>query len=349
MEVLEPLRKIVAVLVCCLLLSIAVIAGEERFIDAKQTVFDERFYQFIDVDSRVEVLGPDAGPDFGWAEGPVWVESLKSLLFSDLAHDTIYRWNEATGVTVYLHPSGHAVDDSGHAWRGANGLAVDGQGHLIMAQQSNRTLARMRPVTQNPAPDFEILAERYRGQKINSPNDLLVNSAGHIYFTDPPYGLAGFANSPDMELDFFGVFRLTQQGQLVLVSKALEKPNGLALSADQRTLFVSNSSADMPRIVAIDLDAEGISIGIRLFFDARDLVADGSGSTDGMAMYPGDFLFVSIPNGLGILSPQGQLLGKIALGQVTNLAFDTSFNYLYVTTPGRLLRLKVKPVDSPPK
>jgi gluconolactonase len=184
--------------------------------------------------------------------------------------------------------------------------------------------------------------ERYRGQKINSPNDLLVSAAGDIYFTDPPYGLSGFENSPDIELGFFGVFRLTQQGSLAVVSETLEKPNGLALSADQRTLYVSNSNDDRPQIVAIDLDAGVESSPSRLFFDAQDLVADGAGSTDGMAMYPGDILFTSIPNGLGILSPQGKLLGKIALGQVTNLAFDASYDYLYITTPNRLLRLKVK-------
>jgi len=337
------MQKVVSILMGCLALSTIAVADEDPFIDAKQTVLDERFYEFIAADSRIEVLAPDTGQDIGWAEGPVWVASLDSLLFSDVANDTIYRWNEATGVTLYLRPSGHPADDSGHAWRGSNGLGVDHEGNLILAQQSNRTLSRMRAALQNPAPDYEVLVERHRGQKMNSPNDLVVNAAGDIYFTDPPYGLSGFENSPDIELGFFGVFRLTREGDLSVVSKTLEKPNGLALSADQQTLYVSNSDEATPQIVAIDLDADGDSIGSRLFFDARELVADGAGSTDGMAMYPGDILFTSIPNGLGILSPQGELLGTISLGQVTNLAFDAAFNYLYITTPNRLLRLKVKP------
>ena len=342
LEVSGVMRKVMSIVMGCLALSTIVAADEEPFADAIQTVFDERFVEFVAADSRVEILAPDAGQDIGWAEGPLWVADLDSLLFSDVANDTIYRWNEATGVTTYLRPSGHPADDAGHAWRGSNGLGVDGDGNLILAQQSNRTLSRMRATLQNPAPDYEVLVERYRGQKLNSPNDLVVNAAGDIYFTDPPYGLSGFENSPDIELGFFGVFRLTRQGDLSTVSKALEKPNGLALSADQRTLYVSNSDDDAPQIVAIDLDAEGNSIGSRLFFDARSLVTDGAGSTDGMAMYPGDMLFTSIPNGVGILSPQGELLGKIALGQVTNLAFDASFNYLYITTPNRLLRLRIK-------
>jgi len=141
------------------------------------------------------------------------------------------------------------------------------------------------------------------------------------------------------------VFRLTPQGQLVVIDKTLEKPNGIALSTDQKTLFVSNSVADRPQIVAVDIDSDGNASGSRLWFDASSLAAQGPGSTDGMTMHPSGFLFISIPNGLGILSPQGKLIGKIALGQITNMAFDDSFAYLYLTAPQRILRLKIKPVD----
>jgi gluconolactonase len=307
-------------------------------------VFDERFHQFLDADSRIEKLGPEPDQEFGWAEGPVWVKSLNSLLFSDLAVDTIYRWNEISGISVYLHPSGHPPDGSGHAWRGSNGLAIDAQGNLVLAQQSNRTMSRMLAATHSPVPEYAVLAERYQGKRINSPNDLVLHSAGDIYFTDPPYGLDGFENSPAIELEFFGVFRLTPQGQLFTIDKSLEKPNGIALSTDQKTLFVSNSVADSPRIVAINLDTEGNANSQRLLFDASSLVTEGPGSTDGMTMHSSGFLFVSIPNGIGILSPQGELLGKLALGQITNMAFDDSFEYLYITAPQQLLRLKIKPV-----
>jgi gluconolactonase len=233
----------------CLALATIVAANEEPFANATKTVFDEHFYEFVAADSRVEILAPVSGQDIGWAEGPLWVADLNSLLFSDVANDTIYRWDEATGLTIYLYPSGHPADDAGHAWRGSNGLGVDHHGNLILAQQSNRTLSRMRTSLQNPAPDYEVLVERYRGQKLNSPNDLVVNAAGDIYFTDPPYGLSGFENSPDIELGFFGVFRLSRQGQMSIISKTLEKPNGLALSADQRTLYVSNSDDAAPQKV----------------------------------------------------------------------------------------------------
>lgn len=312
-------------------------ASPARFIELETVVFDDRFYRFIDSNSQIEILAEE----LEWAEGPVWVENLGAVLFSDVATDKIYRWDEISGLSVYLYPSGHAPDDLGLPWRGSNGLAIDKNGALVLAQQSNRTLARMSASLEDPAPDYEALATHYNGKSINSPNDLVVHRSGNIYFTDPPYGLAGFEESPDIELDFFGVFRLTENNVLSLVARDLEKPNGIALSADHSTLYVSNSEADRAQIVAIDLDRQGNPKSSRLFFDGRNLLADGPGSTDGMTMHPGNYLFVSIPNGLGILSPEGKLLGKVAIGQVTNMALNSEGTQLFITTPKRLLRLRI--------
>jgi gluconolactonase len=323
--------------ISCVLMTavLAAVAGGDASFAVKPVVYDERFQDFIDAGSEVEVLG--AG--FEWAEGPVWVESLGSLLFSDVATDTVYSWHEVRGVNRYLIPSGHPPDAAGHAWRGSNGLAVDADGRLLLAQQGNRVLSRMRVAMTEPAPEYEALVEHYQGNRINSPNDLLVHADGDIYFTDPPYGLAGFENSPDKELAFSGIFRLTPAGELTLLEKGLEKPNGIALSVDQSTLFVSNSEPGKAQVFAMEIDDPVVSK--RIFFDASKLEADGPGSTDGMAMHRLDHLFLSLPNGFGILSPQGDLLGKVALGQVTNLAFDEAYQYLYLTTPKRLLRIRL--------
>ena len=105
---------------------------------------------------------------------------------------------------------------------------------------------------------------------------------------------------------------------------------------------MSNSEVGQAQILAFDLDDQGKPVNSRVFFDAARLVADGPGATDGMTVHPSDTLFVSIPNGLGVLSPAGELLGKVALGQVTNMAFDDTHNYLYITTPNRLLRLQIE-------
>ncbi len=306
-------------------------------VDVEFVVYDERFHDLITTGSNVEILAND----FGWAEGPVWAPSLDALLFSDVAADEIYRWDTSSGLSVFLSPSGHPPDDLPRPWRGSNGLAIDAEGRLLLAQQGRRTLARMRAPLNDPAPDYETLVTHFAGQSINSPNDLVVHRSGDIYFTDPPYGLSGFENSPDIELDFFGVFRLSASGELSLVTDELEKPNGIALSADQSTIYVSNSEAGNERIIAIQLDEEGGPGPSRVFFDASDLGQNGAGSTDGMTVHPSGFLFVSIPGGLAVLSPEGELFGKISLGQVTNMTLDTSSSYLYVTTPHQLLRIAI--------
>ena len=163
-----------------------------QLVDLEAVVYDDRFYKFIDMDSQVEIL---AG-ELEWAEGPVWVESLNALLFSDVAANKIYRWDESKGLSVFVHPSGHAPDNAATSWRGSNGLAIDKNGALLLAQQSNRTLSRMSSPLSNPAPDYEVLASKYDGKLINSPNDLVVHHSGDVYFTDPPYGLSGFEKKP---------------------------------------------------------------------------------------------------------------------------------------------------------
>lgn len=330
----------ILVISCCLFFSAFASSNPTMPLSEMIVVHDDRFYDFVRNDSLVEVLASG----LGWAEGPVWSNTLGSLLFSDVASDKIYRWDVSRGLRDYLFPSGHPPDSSSTAWRGSNGLAIDQNDSLILAQQSHRKISSMLKPLTNPAPKFATLANRFQDSSLNSPNDLVVDCSGNIFFTDPPYGLAGFEKSPDIELDFFGVFRLSRQGKLIPIFKSLKKPNGIALSMDQSKLYVSNSGTADPKIIVINLDEEMNPIGYRLFFDARKLVPDGPGSTDGMAVHASDFVFTSIPNGVGVLSPEGDLLGKIKLGQVTNVTFDTEFAHLYITTPQKLLRLKLEGV-----
>ena len=313
-------------------------ASATGLLDVQIKTYDAGFSDYIDGESRFEILASE----LGWAEGPVWVSSLDSLLFSDVARDRVYRWNENDGLAEYLSPSGHKPDDAPTDWRGSNGLAIDMHGSLLLAQQGNRVLARMRSGLDHPVADYEVLASHYHEQPINSPNDLVSHPSGDIYFTDPPYGLAGFENSPDIKLDFFAVFRRTKDGQLIAINKTLAKPNGIALSIDHTTLYVSNSEPGQEKIIAIDLEATDADTSSRLLFDAADQGSEGLGSTDGMTVHASGILFVSLPGGFGLLTPDGRLLGKVLLGQITNMAFDASFSYLYLTAPDRLLRVKIK-------
>lgn len=300
-------------------------------------VYDARLHDFIARQPELELLADG----LQWAEGPVWVPTLDSLLFSDVAADRIYRWNERDGLAVYLEPSGHGDGQPATPWRGANGLALDSSNRLYLAQQGNRVLARLAVTLDRPEPRFDILADRLEGKKLNSPNDLVIHRSGSVFFTDPPYGLAGFENSPDIELGYFGVFRLDPDGRLEAVVTDLDKPNGIALSPDERLLYVGNSGEGFAGIIALELDQQGRVRSRQPFFEARDQHGDGPGAIDGMAMHRGGFLFTSMANGIGILAADGTLLGKLALGQVTNLAFDDRYEFLYVTTPARLLRMKL--------
>jgi len=331
---------IIAMILCSL--SAARAGGNPgQWLTLDANAYDDRFYRFVERQAQAEVLADD----LGWAEGPVWAQDLDSLLFSDVAANRIYIWHAKRGLAVYLTPSGHNPDGPVQAWRGSNGLAIDTSGNLILAQQGNRKLARMRASLQDPVANYAILASEYQGKSLNSPNDVLLHPSGDIYFTDPPYGLDGFEKSAAIELDYFALFRLNTEGILSTVTTALEKPNGIALSPDGLTLYVSNSETNKAQIVAIDLDSGGNAGVSRLFFDGSKLTGDGPGSTDGMAMHKSGYLFASVPNGFAIFSPAGELLGKVGLGQVTNLAFDAAYDWLYITTPKRLLRLAVERAD----
>jgi gluconolactonase len=328
----------IKILLCSCLYAIAVSTTASEKHDLNFEVFDDRFYEYIDVGGQVEVLATD----LGWAEGPVWSNKLRSLLFSDVAKDRIYRWSESAGISEFLYPSGHSPDGQLTEWRGSNGLAIDNNGNLLLAQQGSRVLARMVNGLENPQANFETLASHYKKQRINSPNDLLVHPSGDIYFTDPPYGLSGFEKSPDIELGFFGVFQLAVSGQLIPIHTALEKPNGLALSLDSNTLYVSNSETGREKIISIDLKSKNLATRSTLLFDASHLGSSMPGSTDGMSLHRAGILFATLPGGFGLLTPKGELLGTISLGQVTNLAFDTEYANLYLTAPHKLLRIKIK-------
>lgn len=330
-----PWRAVLLVL--CTSLSIGGFASD--VLETELNVTDDRFYRLVAADSQVEILATE----LGWAEGPVWVASQQALLFSDVAANRVYRWSETGGLEIYLHPSGHEPDGNDRPWRGSNGLALDPSERLILAQQGSRRVARMDATLTEPRPVFTVLAQDFEGRSLNSPNDLVVRESGDLYFTDPPYGLDGFEDSPSIELGFFGVFRLDAYGSLTSLLTSLPKPNGIALSPDQSTLYVSNSEPGQEHIVAIELDKKGNSRASRVFFDARSPGSAGSGSTDGMTVHPSGTVFASVPNGIGVITSDGGLLGSIVLGQVTNLTFDDDAQYLYITTPTSLLRLRMVP------
>ncbi len=283
---------------------------------------------------------------FAWAEGPVWRRDARGghLLFTDVPGNTIYRWEEDRGVSVFLRPSGLAGPNPPGRELGANGLTLDRAGALVMADHGNRQVARLDERTFTKVP----LADRFEGRRLNSPNDVVFGANGDLYFTDPPYGLASQDADPAKELPFNGVFRRSAAGALALVTRELTRPNGLALSPDGRTLYVANSDRERALWMAYDVDADGTVRGApaargRVLFDATPLVRRGlAGLPDGLRVAADGTLFATGPGGVLVLTPDGRHLGTIATGRPTaNCAFGDDGRTLYITAQDRLLRVRL--------
>ncbi|QSQ45765.1 SMP-30/gluconolactonase/LRE family protein [Xanthomonas translucens pv. translucens] len=301
------------------------------------TAFDPAFADTVAADARIERIAEG----FTWSEGPAWVRDGGYLLFNDVPQNTMYRWSERDGLSVFLKPSGYAGPPL-EALReaGANGLQAEPSGSVLLADSGNRSIARLDPATRRRTP----LASAYDGHRFNSPNDLVRRSDGVVFFTDPPYGLKDGDTSPVKELRFNGVYRLDPDGSVHLLDDSLKLPNGIALSPDERTLYVANSDPARPIWTAYTLDARGAVTGKRIFADASDIVGDANpGLPDGMAVASDGRLFATGPGGVLVFAPDGRRLGRIETGgPVANCAFGDDGRTLYMTSHTILARVRVK-------
>ena len=274
---------------------------------------------------------------FAWAEGPVWVRSSKTLLFSDIPRNVIFEWKEAVGTRDYLYQSGYTGSQKRGGEMGSNGLTFDDQGRLVMCMHGDRAIGRMELDGK-----FTILADYYLSRRLNSPNDLVFRSNGDLYFTDPPYGLEQQSNSdPAKELLFNGVYLRRRQGELVLLTRALTFPNGIAFSPDEKTLYVAVSDPAKPVIMAYPVKSDGTLGEGTVFFDATALVPGHKGLPDGLKVDLRGNLFATGPGGVLVLSPAGKHLGTISTGEATaNCAWGDDGSTLYMTADHYLCRLK---------
>jgi gluconolactonase len=188
-----------------------------------------------------------------------------------------------------------------------------------------------------------VLADRYQGLRLNSPNDAALKSNGDLYFTDPPYGLKGLNQSPKKELDFNGVYRLSRDGELSLLIKDIPFPNGIAFSPDEQILYVANSGSQDPYWMAFDVLENGALNNGRIFYDAKEWKAQGRrGSPDGMTIDIEGNIYATGPGGVHIFTPQGEHLGTIATGQATaNCTFGQDGSVLFMTADSLLCRIKL--------
>jgi len=289
------------------------------------------------------ILAPDAqietiATNIRWAEGPVWVKKGGYLLFSDPPANIMRRWKRGEAISVFLSPSGAGGTDPKLVREpGSNGLAIDHGGRLVMANSGGRSLDRIDLATKART----VLVDRYKGKRFNSPNDVHIARSGAIYFTDPPYGFTDGDSSPLKELPHNGVYRWTPGGEAVLIDGSLGRPNGVALSPDERRLYISNSEEQKPHIMVYDLDAKGMPTGRRIFQDFG--ATPGPGLPDGMKIAADGTMFCSGPGGMYIFTPEGEKLGRIEDGAaIANCAFGEGGTALYMTSSDRVLRLPLR-------
>jgi len=286
----------------------------------------------VPADATVEQLADG----FIFLEGPVWVRDGDYLLFSDPNANTIYRWSPDAGIAVFRTKSGYTgADIAEYGQPGSNGLTLDREGRLTINEHGNRRVTRLE---KNGV--LTVLADRYRGQRLNSPNDLVYRSDGSLYFTDPPFGLPRFHEDPRRELPYSGVFRWVD-GTLELLGTDLTGPNGIAFSPDERHLYVTNWDLRKKVVMRYDVAGDGRLANGRVFFDMT--AAPGEEALDGIKVDRRGNLYVSGPGGVWIISPDAVHLGTIKAPELpANFAWgDADGRTLYMTARTSLYRIRL--------
>ncbi|MDP4261431.1 MAG: SMP-30/gluconolactonase/LRE family protein [Bacteroidota bacterium] len=280
---------------------------------------------------------------YDWSEGPVWVESQKMLLFSDVPRDTIFKWTEGKRKEVYLTPSGYTDTVKRGGEMGSNGLTLDREGRLVLCQCGNRQIARMDAPIDKPEPKYVSLANSYKGKKFNSPNDVVFNSKGEIFFTDPPYGLEKQMDDPKKEMPYQGVFKVKTNGEVILVTDTLTRPNGIAFLPGEKTLIIANSDPAKPNWYAFDVGDNDQFTHPRIFHSAAGYDKSLKGLPDGMKIDKNGNVFAAGPGGIWIFNKDGKLLGKYRVPDATsNCALSGDEKTLFITNDMYILRLKMR-------
>jgi gluconolactonase len=299
-------------------------------------ILDPRMEILISKNAKIEILAEG----FGWAEGPVWIPELNGILFSDVPNNKAYLWTEKKGLSLFLYPSGMTNHAPNNMSAGSNGLGLDSDGNLILCQHGDRSISRLNNWFFEE-PKYDVLVDHFNGKWLNSPNDLVFDKQGSIYFTDPPYGLRNGDEDDLKELNFNGVFKWNAREEVKLVEKNMSRPNGIALSLDEKTAYVANSDPANDVIMAFDVLEDGFLNG-RIFFDGNILSQTREGLFDGLKMHSSGIIFATGPGGVLLLDSMGVHLGTIMPGKKTaNCSFDRDEQYLYLTSTDVLARVKL--------
>jgi gluconolactonase len=276
--------------------------------------------------------------DFKFTEGPIWVRGTDRLLFSDPNANRIYAYDSETEVlsVVREHSGYEGADVAEYGQPGSNGLTLDQHGRLTINQHGNRRIVRVESDG-----SLTVLAARYQGKRLNSPNDLVYKSDGALYFTDPPFGLPKFFEDRRKELPFSGVFR-AMNGRVTLLSRELQGPNGLAFSPDEKYFYVDDWDEHRKVVLRFPVRSDG-SLGKSQVFIDMTAELPGPDALDGMKVDREGNLFITAPDGVRVYSPDGRHLGTIVVPRgVHNLAWGgEDGRTLYMCATDRLYRMNL--------
>jgi len=290
---------------------------------------DPAFDALVPRDAAIEKV---AG-GFTFTEGPLWRPD-GVLWFSDVPGNVLRSVTPAGEVKVLVQNAGGTVSAPSGAFIGPNGMISDKDGAVLLCQHGDRRIVRVAPdLTMTP------YLEKFEGHRFNSPNDLLYRSDGALYFTDPPYGLTKQDDDPAKELKFNGVF-LYAGGKLQAIVKDLTRPNGIALSPDEKTLYVANSDEKKRFWMRYDVAADGTASNGRMFYDLAN--AKEQGIPDGMKVDTQGNIYAAGPEGVWVFSPEGKHLGTIQPGETAaNCGWGDDGKTLYITATTSVYRIRV--------
>jgi gluconolactonase len=294
---------------------------------------DPRLDPIVPTNAELEIVADG----FTWAEGPVWDHKGNYLLFSDVPNNRIIKWKAGERASIFLEPSGYSGSQPFTGREpGSNGLTFDSEGRLVFCQHGDRRISRLEKNGTRTT-----LVDNYQGKRLNSPNDLVYKSNGDLYFTDPPFGLPGTFDDPKKELPFQGVYRLSREGQLTLLTTEVKAPNGIAFSPDEKKLYVADSARALWFV--FDVKNDGTLSPGRVLFDGSEQSKGRPGVADSLKVDVFGNIFAAAPGGLFILAPDGTLLGRFDLGTATgNCAWGEDGSTLFITSNTRVYRVRLK-------
>lgn len=317
--------------------------------------------QLLPADAKLQEV--TTGPGFKWTEGPVWTKA-GFLLFAEIPSNSIYKWTPDGHLTLFMQPSGYqGTTPYNGPEPGSNGMTLDARGRLTVAGHARRSVWRLetmdKPRYSHDTGPVTVLADHYQGKRLNSPNDLVYRSDGSLYFTDPPYGFRTQSDSdPDKELKVNGVYRIAHALQhpagappkpenLQLLTGELSRPNGIAFSPDEKSLYVANSDPQKKIWMRYPVNTDGSLGKGTVFYDATSETAPGS--PDGMKLDIQGNIYSSGPGGIWIFSPEGKHLGTIRTPEIAaNLSFgDADRKTMYITASTHVYKIRVKVPGQP--